>query len=67
MRLENRASSGPAFPTPNQLTTVSKMKSLILLGTPGPYTVSKLYVVSLAEMEYGAGWSMELDPAGPCG
>lgn len=67
MRLENRASSGPAFPTPNQFTTVSKMKGLILLGTSDLYTVSNLYVVSLAEMEYGAGWSMDLDPAGPCG
>lgn len=43
------------------------MKGLILLGTSDLYTVSNLYVVSLAEMEYGAGWSMDLDPAGPCG
>lgn len=44
---------------------VSEMKNLNLLGTCDLYTVSKLSVVSLAEMEYGAGWSMGLDPAGP--
>lgn len=42
--------------------SVSEMKNLILLGTCDPYMVSKLSVVSLAEMEYGAGWRMGLDP-----